>query len=72
MATYIIEINEKTQTGKKLLDFLMSLGFVKIAKSEKIKDEALNITTQKALKEADSHSLKKYSSVKTLMADLNK
>jgi hypothetical protein len=43
MATYTIEINEKTQTGKKLLDFLLSLGFVKITKTERIKglDDAI-------------------------------
>ncbi|MDD3687925.1 MAG: hypothetical protein PHE56_14340 [Bacteroidales bacterium] len=44
MATYTLEINEKTQTGKKLLDFLKSLGFVKISKSKNIKglDLAIN------------------------------
>ncbi|MBN2777582.1 MAG: hypothetical protein JXR36_08060 [Bacteroidales bacterium] len=37
MATYTIEINEKTQTGKKLLDFLMTLGVVKVTKISRIK-----------------------------------
>jgi hypothetical protein len=48
MATYTIEINEKSQTGKKLLDFLKSLGFVKISKSKNIKGLDLAINEMEA------------------------
>lgn len=38
MATYTIKINERTQTGKTLLAYLMSLGIIK----EEKEDEAYN------------------------------
>ena len=43
MATYTININEKSQTGKKLVDFLKSLSGVVSIKPQKINslDEAI-------------------------------
>lgn len=65
MATYVININERTNTGKSLLGYLRSLGVI-------IEDETskFNTTTKKAFQEAKQGKVTRYNSFNDLLNEV--
>ena len=65
MATYVININERTNTGKSLLGYLRSLVVI-------IEDETpkFNATTKKAFQEAKQGKVTRYNSFNDLLNEV--
>jgi hypothetical protein len=67
MATMIIEYDKSNKAAMKIIEFIKEIGLFKIQEPD-----AVNNTTDKALKEAETKKLKKYSSIQSMMNDLSK
>ncbi|MDX9697265.1 MAG: hypothetical protein RBT49_15850 [Bacteroidales bacterium] len=69
MATMTIEYDKRNKAAMKIVEFIKEIGLFRIKENDCAK---ANSVTESAIKEADSKNLKKHSSVKSLMAELNK
>ncbi|MDD3686480.1 MAG: hypothetical protein PHE56_06910 [Bacteroidales bacterium] len=69
MATMTIEYDKRNKAAMKIVEFIKEIGLFKIKDND---GTTVNSVTVSAIKEADSKNLKKHSSVKSLMAELNK
>jgi hypothetical protein len=67
MATILLEYDKRNKAAMRLIEFIKEIGLFKISEPNSV-----NSITNEALKEADSKSLKKYSTVKSLMSDLDR
>ena len=67
MATYVVNINERTNIGKSLLGYLRNLGVI-------VEDETpkFNATTQKAFEELKQGKVTRYKSFNDLLKEVKK
>jgi hypothetical protein len=67
MEQIILEYDKKNKAALKFIEFIKEIGLFKIRK-----EKTVNAVTEKALNENENKKLKKHSSVKSVMNDLNK